>query len=123
VPGGKCFLNEGEKTTGGSARNDIEGHHVVFLASATQAWNDLVGLQQETQTACPLNELFFLAGKRRRPKWASTCRLNSSEVIECCPDKIRVICSAVTSGRTGLGVVVFTAHDVKLAAEGGQVSI
>lgn len=95
----------------------------MFLATTAQAWDDITGIQQDTQTICPLNELFFLAGKRGRPKWASTCCLNSSEVIERRADKIRVICSAVTSGRTGLGGVVFTAHEGKRMEGGGQADI
>lgn len=96
---------------------------VVFLTATAKARDQVIGIQQETQTVCPLNKLFFLAGKRRRPRWASTCALNSSELTERRADKIFSICSAVTSGRRGLGVVVFTAHEDRRQAGTGQAGI
>lgn len=92
----------------------------MLLAAAVQVRGDFVRIQQETQTVCPLKETGFLPGKRGRPRWASTCFLNSSEEIERREDKISRIRSSLISGRTGVAVgrSVFTAH--KNRAESGQ---
>jgi hypothetical protein len=81
------------------AGDDVEGNQV--LTAAVQEGDDFLRVQQETQTVCPFTETGFLPGKRGRPRWASTCFLNSSEEIERCEDKISRIRSSLMSGRMG----------------------
>jgi hypothetical protein len=52
-----------------------------------------------------LTKVFLLPADGGRPRWADTCWRNSSEVIERREDKIRAICSGVSSGFTGIWVV------------------
>jgi hypothetical protein len=75
--------------------------NLMLLPPAIKEGNDLIRDQQETQTVCPSKETGFLPGKRGRPRWASTCFLNSSEEIERCEDKISRIRSSLMSGRMG----------------------
>jgi hypothetical protein len=104
VARGEGFLDESEETNCGVAGND-------FLR-----------VQQETQTVCPLKETGFLPGESGRPRCASTCFLNSSEVIERREDKISCIRSSLMSGRTGdFGVWLgFTGHEDRAERVGGQ---
>lgn len=92
----------------------------VVLAAVVGALGDFLEaaggepvVQQETQTVCPSKETGFLPGERGRPRWASTCFLNSSEEIERREDKISCIRSSLISGRTGVAVgrSVFTGHE------------
>ena len=85
----------------------------MFLAATVQERNDRIRIQQETHTVCPLKETGFLPGTRGRPRWASTCFLNSSEEIERREDRISCIRSSLISGRTmdfGLWLG-FTGHE------------
>jgi hypothetical protein len=76
-------------------------------------WQGMVRIQQETQTVCPLKETGFLPGTSGRPRWASTCFLNSSEEIERREDRISCIRSSLISGRmVDFGLwVAFTGHE------------
>ncbi len=96
---------------------------LVLLPAADHPGRQVGRIQQETQTVCLLNEDFLRPGERRRPKCVSICRYASSELTERRADKIFSICSAVTSGRRGLGVVVFTAHEDRRQAGAGQAGI
>jgi hypothetical protein len=75
---------------------------IVLLAATLQTREDVLCLQQQTQTFRPFTEVSFLAGEGGRPRCFATWRLNSSEEIERREDKIRSICSALMSGRTGV---------------------
>lgn len=93
-------------------------HDFMLLAATVQERNDRVGIQQETQTVCPLKETGFLPGTRGRPRWASTCFLNSSEEIERREDRISCIRCSLMSGRTmdsGLSVA-FTGHEESVSS-------
>jgi len=91
----------------------------MLLSPAIKEGNDLIRNQQETQTVCPPKETGLLPGKRGRPRWASTCFLNSSEEIERREDKISLIRSSLISGRTGVAVgrSVFTRHEDRTKSE------
>ncbi|MFM2243159.1 MAG: hypothetical protein RLZ97_2014, partial [Verrucomicrobiota bacterium] len=67
-------------------------------------------------------ETGLLPGKRGRPRWASTCFLNSSEEIERREDKISCIRSSLISGRMGeaFGRSVFTWHEDRAESVWGQ---
>jgi hypothetical protein len=92
----------------------------VFLPAAAEERRDGFRVQQETQTVCPFQETGFLPGKRARPRWASTCFLNSLEEIERREDKISRIRASLISGRTGeaVGHSVFIRHEDR-AKSGG----
>lgn len=99
---------------------------VVFLTAAFQTRDEILGIQQQTQTLCPFTKVSFLAGDSGRPRCFATCCRNSSEEIERRADKIRSICSAVISGRTGvawLWAFAFTGHEDRAGEAVGQVGI
>lgn len=130
MSGGEGFLDEGEETAGGVAGDDIEWDQViagadeVFVVGIEDAEIVLAPeVQQETQTVCALKVTGFLAGKRGRPRWASTCFLNSSEEIERREDKISRIRSSLMSGRTGdfWGWLGFTGHEARADSGWRQV--
>jgi hypothetical protein len=130
------------------AGNDIEGNQhiligadevfVIGIEDAEVVLRAVVGgigdfyksergepiIQQETQAICPLTEVFLLAGKSGQPRWASTCFINSAEVIERREDKIRCIRSALISGRAWIGGAwfAFTAHDLSRGGGLGQAA-
>jgi len=117
-----CGGDESEFNAGAEAEDAIAGdfenafalfQDFMFLTAAIQKRDDFLRVQQETQTVCPLKETGFLPGKRRRPRWASTCFLNSSEVIERREDKISFIRSSLMSGRMGISCwrLAFTGHE------------
>jgi hypothetical protein len=101
--------DEGQLNAGAEAEDAVAGDFddtisvpkpVVLLAAAFETREDVLGLQQQTQTFRPFTEVSLLAGEGGRPRCFATWRLNSSEEIERREDKIRSICSALMSGRT-----------------------
>ena len=148
VARGESFLDEGEEATGRMAGNDIERNQHILIGAdevfvmgiedAEVVLRAVVGgigdfhesergepiIQQETQAICPLTEVFLLAGKSGRPRWASTCFMNSSEEIERREDKIRAIRSSLIRGRTGTCGVwfAFTDHDLNRGGGLGQAA-
>ena len=95
---------------------------VVFLSATNEVRDEFRRVQHEAREFRPSEEFVFLTGGRRRPRWVSTCFLNSSEVIERGEDTISRIRSSLISGRTSgtCFSAAFTAHDVTRGWGGWQ---
>lgn len=114
---------------GGAKSNDFEVsirggvmEQIAFLPAAHGDGGKLIGRQQQAQTFCPFTKVSFLPGDSGRPRCFSTCRRNSSEVIERRADKIPLNCSRDRSGLTaGLWLWLrFTRHDHTSGLPGWQ---
>ncbi len=77
--------DEGQLDAGAQAEDAVAGDfevtvaafvvkQLVFLAAANDLSRKIGGIQQETQTVCPLKETALLPGERRRPRWFSISR-------------------------------------------------
>jgi hypothetical protein len=74
-----------EENGGGEAEDAVAGdfevpirlffmEQLVFLSATDELFRKISGIQQETQTVCPLKETGFLARRMGRPKCCSICR-------------------------------------------------